>query len=66
MPNNKSIRQCKWCDEYYCANCSSHSGFESYCSVMCERAGRIIDKARAAKKGLSEETKKRLLEEADD
>ena len=36
MPNNKSIQQCKWCDEYYCANCSTHSGFESYCSKECE------------------------------
>ena len=40
MPNNKSIQQCKWCDEYYCANCSSHSGFEVYCSEVCERADR--------------------------
>ena len=52
MPSNKSIQQCKWCDEYYCANCSTHGGFESYCSKECERAdrGKITIKVIAAKK----------------
>ena len=51
MPNNKSIQQCKWCDEYYCANCSTHSGFESFCSEECEREDRSIrDFVRAERK----------------
>ena len=55
MPNNKSIQQCKWCDEYYCANCSTHSGFESYCSKECEGEDRIIrDEIRAERKARKE------------
>lgn len=37
MSNNKLIQRCKRCDEYYCVNCSTHSGFEDYCSVECEK-----------------------------
>ena len=36
MPNNELIQQCKWCNKYYCANCSTHSGFVDYCSQKCQ------------------------------
>ena len=55
MPNNKSIQQCKWCDEYYCANCSTHSGFESYCSEECRKKDKTLrDEARAGLRALKE------------
>lgn len=56
MPNNKSIRQCKWCDEYYCVNCSTHSGFERFCSEECADEDRSIrDEVRERRRVLKEQ-----------
>jgi len=33
---NKNIRICAHCDQLYCIECSTHAGWEHFCSPSCE------------------------------
>lgn len=33
--NNKMIGKCKYCDDYYCMECSEHPEWKDYCSNDC-------------------------------
>ena len=34
---NYSIAVCKWCNNPYCMECSTHSGWKRFCSDRCEQ-----------------------------
>ncbi|MCR4291729.1 MAG: hypothetical protein NUV76_02510 [Candidatus Kuenenia sp.] len=46
MAANKILADCKHCGEAYCYNCSSHEGFEDFCSLECAKEFKETTKER--------------------